>query len=52
MSHPCCQLSPDILEGWRSGVRSTQGKEMGARDRGTTRRRARGLLVQSEESEE
>lgn len=29
MSHPCCQLCPDISEEQGSEVQSKQGKEMG-----------------------
>ena len=49
---PCCQSSPDILEGRRSGVRSMQGKEMGARNRGNDKEESERTLVRSEESEE
>ena len=52
MSRPCCQLSPNISEGQRSRVRSTQGKEMGARNEGNNKEESKGTVVQSEESEE
>ena len=52
VSRPCCQSSPDISEGWRCRVRSTRGKEMGARNGGNDKEESKGTVVRSEESEE
>ena len=51
VSRPCCQSSPDILEGWSSGVQSMRGKEMGVRDGGNDKEESKRTLVQSKESE-
>ena len=52
MSRPCCQSSPDILEGQRSGVRSMRGKEMGVRNGGNDKEESKRTVIRSEESEE
>ena len=51
MSCPCCQSSPNISEGRRSGVQSTPGKEMGVRNRGNNKEESKGTVVRSKESE-